>query len=322
MIQSDDYDTTEFIKVPKNTNISISPRARLICLYTDKDSTTGDVEKYIKNTVYNHTINSGNNEYIRVAYYKSDADMMQIEISDSVTSYEPYGYDLKNINIPKKDLSNYMVNPLIGKTLLNFGDSIADGVSAGYKSYAHRIAEKNNMTIYDYANGGATIKVDSNSTNNILNQINNSSPVEADYVLFNGYTNDCKTVSNSTNEEYLGEITEGYDNSFNENTFCGAFEKILKTLHEKYVGAKIIYVGTHINYSRDLNSQRIFNDLALKICKKWGIAIANMFEEGGLNSFLDIHNQLYINDGSHPNSLGYDKYYVPIVESKMKNSNR
>ena len=314
MIQSDDYDTTEFIKVPKNTNISISPRARLVCLYTDKDPVTGDVEKYIKNTVYNHTLNTGNNEYIRVAYYKSDTDIMQIEINNKVTEFEPYGYNLQGVNVINKNNTNI----LEGKTLINFGDSIADGVSADYKGYAHRIAENNNMVLYDYANGGATIKVKEDSENNILNQVINAESVNVDYVLFNGYTNDCKTVSNSTNEEYLGEITEGYDNSFNENTFCGAFEKILKTLHEKYIGAKIIYVGTHINYSRDLNSQRIFNDLAIKICKKWGIPVVNMFEEGGLNSFIGVHEELYINDGSHPNALGYDKYYVPIVESKMK----
>ena len=315
---SSSYKTTEFIEVPTNTNISISPKVRKLCLYNEKNLSKGDQATFVGDTTENLTINTGNFKYVRISYFVTDEDKIQLEISNSVTEYENYGYNLIGVNTPKQDLSHLEINPLVGKTLGNFGDSIADGVSASYKSYAHRIAEKYRMTIHDYANGGATIKVTDGNTNNILNQINNAEATTLDYILFNGYTNDCYPATNVTDESYVGVITEGYNDTYDINTFCGAFEQILKTLQEKYEGAKIVYVSTHINDSRDLKSQKIFNELALRICKKWGVMVANMFEEGGLNSLLTVHKTKYINDGSHPNALGYDEKYVPLVESKMK----
>ena len=95
-------------------------------------------------------------------------------------------------------------NPLQGKIIYNFGDSIAAGDGNNGKGYAELLAEKYGMNVTDYAKGGATLG--SNTTNNITTQVDNAIVTggSPDYILIDGGTND---IVNST---ALGTITSDY----------------------------------------------------------------------------------------------------------------
>ena len=205
-------------------------------------------------------------------------------------------------------------NPLPGKKLLNFGDSIAYGSGNANVGYAHLIATRNSMTLTNRSNGGAT--VGSTASNNIIDQINSAIGQAADYILFNGLTND---IANSGNVP-LGVISTGHTASLDVSTFCGGFENICKVLKTNWLGAKIIYVRPHSMpiTSRDLQKQIDYGNKAIEICKKWSIPYVDMYSEGGLNTNISIMRTTYTTDGTHPNAGGYQLYYAPIIEAKMK----
>jgi len=209
-----------------------------------------------------------------------------------------------------------------GETLLSFGDSIAQGCYKHTRSYVYQIASNKFMDAIQKGNGGATFRVIDGNTNNILNQVNNAdASLDPKFILINGLTNDAKPLTdNSTvidHPELLGTISAGLDAELDTSTFCGAFETTIKTIAEKWPNAKIIYITTHINYGRDLETQDTLTELALEMCEKWNVPVADIYHDSGLDTFdIDMRNT-YINDGSHPNTLGYKTFYVPLIESKM-----
>lgn len=216
---------------------------------------------------------------------------------------------------------NPQVTPLARKRLLGFGDSIGQGggnvVSGSGYGYVEMVAEDNQMTHRNYSVGGATIAYRDGYTNQIIDQINTAinDGEAADYILFNGLTND----ASATPIGRIGEMTGGYTDTLDSDTFAGAFEHICRTLILNWLGAKIIYVRVH-NMSSRGTQQVLYGELAVKICKKYSIPAVDMYSEGGLNTQMIEMTNLYTNNGdsTHPNDLGYRKFYVPRIEAKMK----
>jgi len=270
--------------------------------------------------------------YVRFSVYKEDADTTIASYTD-YTEQDEYGLWIDKLRLNRKnigyDMKNYLDdlihsisasinNPLLNKKILNFGDSISAGDGNNGVGVAELIASRNNMTVYDYAVGGATVTEITVGGNNIITKINQAitNGVVCDYIIFNGLTNDI----NGGAVQPLGVITSGYSDTLDKTTFCGAFEYICKTLKTQWLGAKILYFRPHNMSSRNLNNQKIYGEKAKEICKKWGIPIVDLFEEGGLNTNILEMKNTYTNnaDGTHPNELGYLTYYVPQIENKLK----
>jgi hypothetical protein len=64
----------------------------------------------------------------------------------------------------------------------------------------------------------------------------------------------------------------------------------------------------------------------IQIFNKYSIPYLDMFNEGGLNSYNDIHNTRYFTGGAtglpdktHPNENAYKKYYVPKLIDMFEN---
>ena len=167
------------------------------------------------------------------------------------------------------------------------------------------------MQLHNLAVAGSTIRT--SKPLNILTQLKNCTINSADYVLINGLTNDAYSFV-IVNE--LGEVTSDFDAQIDTNTFCGGFEETLKTAKEKWPTANIIYITTHINGNRNYEAQNILTELALEMCEKWEVEVVDIYHNSGLDTFED-KSGTYINDGSHPNTEGYKKYYVPMIEQKM-----
>jgi lysophospholipase L1-like esterase len=211
-------------------------------------------------------------------------------------------------------------------TILNLGDSIAAGYSGegcSGKGYAELIAEEYyGLTCYDKAVGGATVRTRETTTNNINSQINRAlkEQIEPDYILLDGGTNDALDQDTT-----LGSISDGYSETFDESTFCGAFESVLSRITSNWEDSKVIYICVHRMCSRsDRLQTRI--DLAKQMCEKWSIPYIDLFYESRLNTHLSGMRAMYTidtynagtGDGTHPNKLGYDTYYVPVIYEKME----
>jgi hypothetical protein len=222
-----------------------------------------------------------------------------------------------------------IVNVLQGKTIYAFGDSIVYG-HAYNKSFIDYVAENEDMTVTKYAINGATIGNKSDYASRIIEQVNGANAVEPDFIVFDGLTNDAEAIF--TKKEYeIGEITTGFDpQNFDTNTFAGSFENIVYQMKTKWPNAKLVYVGVHKMSSRDWDTQVELQDLANKICKKWGITVSDLFNKSEFDTRIADQKYNYTfnsltsdgypgtnGSGTHPNLEGVRLFFVPMVTSTL-----
>lgn len=219
-------------------------------------------------------------------------------------------------------------NKLTGKSILNLGDSIAAGDGNNGNGYAEIIAQVNGMVCYDYAQGGATLTKNINPSNNIVSQLDQAvvNLSEApDFVLINGRTNDLNGTYIETRQ--VGTLTSIFDTAtfdYNLDTFIGSMEYLIAKIRSEWPNTIIIYVSVHKMDSRNYNLQQTYHDASILVAKKWAIGVANMFEEGQLNTQISQMHQFSNpteispnGDRTHPNDLGYRKFYVPQISKIM-----
>lgn len=79
--------------------------------------------------------------------------------------------------------------------------------------------------------------------------------------------------------------------------------------------------------SRDYALSKQLWNACVEVCKKWGVPVANVYEEGQYNTHIASMNALYAKESSttdtgydrtHPNEDGYRKWYCPLIVSKMQ----
>ncbi|MBD0384768.1 SGNH/GDSL hydrolase family protein [Paenibacillus sp. WST5] len=213
------------------------------------------------------------------------------------------------------------------KRIYGFGDSIIYGHAAGI-SFLDYLERNYSLSVTKYAVNGATVI--GGSGNAILPQITEASSIVPDFVLFDGLINDAyTTVTDDPNK--LGSISNGFAEIFDTSTFCGGFESICQTLLKKYRGATIIFIAVHKTPARDYIAQETLQYLAKQICCKWSIPVVDLYNASGLNCFISDYQYAYSYDqvdanggnsstggsGTHPNDVGYMRYYMPMITAKM-----
>lgn len=212
------------------------------------------------------------------------------------------------------------------KSVYAFGDSIVYGHNAPGNAFMNLIANKYSMSLTKYAKNGATVM---DSGNDIIAQVNGASSEEPDFIVFDGYTNDAygpaasdsfnSSGSNPDVTQHLGVIQSSGAESFDNTTFCGAFEEILYTMKNKWPNSKIVYVTIHKSGARDFEIQTQLHDLAVEMCEKWGVEVVDMFNDCDLDTRDPEQMAKYIINGagSHPNVVCCEEYYVPMIVDKM-----
>lgn len=254
---------------------------------------------------------SPNTAYTASVVFANDIAKSYIQMSES-TKVEPLIYNQLIDRNRNYGVSN---SRLFGKTLMSFGDSIAQ--SLGEFGYDDMIASKYHMTLLKHGRGGATIgRITYDSANHTVQEQIDSAIADgetADYIIFNGGTNDYGTI---------GSITDGYESALNLETFCGAFENVIRTLRNAYPRAKIVYTSAHKMSTRGVAEKGELYVLAYEICKKYGIPYADIFFESQMDTNFDSMKLIYGRnggtDGTHPNTLAYEEHYVPLIESKLE----
>lgn len=229
------------------------------------------------------------------------------------------------IKVPEK-----FEESLKGKTIYAFGDSIVAGHQYSKASFATFVAELEGMEIQRFAENGSTILdgIASMGTT-IYRQLEGAPDTEPDFILFNGGTNDAQYLAENEITNY-GRVREDQYNGF-DNTFAGAFEETIRRMREKWPHSKIIYTAVH-KLNRDEKVQQALHELELISCRKWGVTVANVYED----ALLDTKNNLeqrsaYSFDrlnplglpgtggtGTHPNFACIEQFYVPIVQQAIR----
>lgn len=224
-------------------------------------------------------------------------------------------------------------NPLFGKKLSVNGDSICAG--AGYAGgYAKMIGLRNNMTVQNIAENGATIVTGTQFAGGTDRHWISTSIVDmdsdSDYVIIEGGVNDDASV---IGENKLGSLTAAghfgtesggeFINDFDPTTFCGALEYTFFEVYKRFPGKKVGFIIVH-KCATLLNSNGVSGSnrypLIVNACKKWGIPYCDLNTECPPLNYIPALKSAYTNDGDgwHPNEAGYAKYYVPKIEEWMK----
>jgi lysophospholipase L1-like esterase len=223
---------------------------------------------------------------------------------------------------------------LIGKKLLVFGDSIMFGSGNNGYGVGEYLNKDLGLVCKKYAVGGARVGYHKDK-NWLVDQVRSAieNKEQPDYIIFNGFTNDCNIAEGATKPDVvLGEISCGY-NGFNifeidekDYNFSHCFEEVVFAFLNYFPSAKILFVRPHNMGRRDDKLQKIYGERALEICRKWGIPYVDLYSESGLNTFIPTHRDLFTCDSygwgrgdcTHPNAIGYELKYMPLIESKLK----
>ena len=213
--------------------------------------------------------------------------------------------------------SNYTpyTGKLVGKKILYNGDSIAESRKGG--GYPELIKNITGGTYENRAVGGGTLAVKADR-HNVCTDIENMSST-GDLICLEGGINDY------WGNIPLGDFSESdFTGTVDNTTVCGALESILRQAINKWPGKPIVFVIVHkITDTAWARNSAGYNfaeerEKMIGICEKYSIPYLDMWAAGGLNAYMEVLNEGYLNggasvhpDGCHPDVNGYKKYYVP-----------
>lgn len=269
-----------------------------------------------------------------VCFYMTE-EKPWVALAEKETEYEEYGSKLLQewlkLQIEKYGYSN----PLKGKTIYNFGDSISNGQGnlVGDKRLgpAELVALDNDMICTDFAVSGSTMSTagGGNYTLKRINDAISASPITPDFVLLAGGINDLKvtSVGDFSEPSSNDDFGEKYIGLLDTSNFSGAFETAIYRILNAWPGTQLIYMTEHKMPSHYNDGTETLYQTAKKICKKWCVPILDMWNSGGLNMSVLANNKAYgtgdVNldgthtDTTHPNGEAYRLYYVPKLKSKL-----
>lgn len=296
-----DYYTSDFIAVAPNTDYTISTwdminphqstgRKMYTLFDADKVPITDSHQSIIGQGSV--TFNSGNAAYVRVAAYicsqttHEENAAIQLEKGPIATDYEPY--TLNNM-VLKGGVSGI----LSGKKWAVCGDSFTNG---GYRAddgfdesvykfqsgayagknivYPYIIAERNNMEVVRFFEGGRTIATpaDGAFTNSLTSPASaayyQNIPEDADYITIYLGINDSHHetgTSGTDGEDVTGVIPLGTVDDADASTFCGAWNVVLPWL---MVNRPNAHIGIIVSNGVDRVEYRT---ATIAAAKKWGI---------------------------------------------------
>jgi lysophospholipase L1-like esterase len=240
-----------------------------------------------------------------------------------------YGTGMQSVdNVRLAVPANPANGRLRGKTMYAFGDSIVYGHKYP-RGFVNFLAERELMTLTKYARNGATIGPAGYSGGQILTQVQGAASRSPDYVVFDGGTNDAEAIHDK-HLYSIGAMADGFDPArFDRSTYAGSLETTISTMRTKWPDARIVYVAVHKLGSRDWNTQLALHAVTLQICTKWGVVVADVFNDTTLDTRIDNHRVAYtFNDlvngypgtggtGTHPNIAGITAFYVPVLTAAL-----
>lgn len=322
------YFTSDFIDVSNfQHGYAFTPNARKILFY-DANKTAITESYHSDETAAGVIQLNFDYKYIRLSWYSTSTNIV---VADAATlpSYVPYEIVAKGgVNYLNEDTkakiqqmigtggkSTDITSFLNGKTIAVFGDSIMYGAGSNAKGAVDLLAEKYGMIVNKYCVSGSTmgIRTDDpqytvNEVHHIAKQVRNAiaASINPDIIVFNGGTNDIG------GQIPIGTMTAVYTEPQSESYFADGFETVAYLLKKNFVGVPIIYMRAHNMSSRSYTGQIEYGELGNGIAEKWGICVIDMYKR--MNTQLDEYRTIYLADYTHPNTDGYNKYYIPALE--------
>lgn len=219
---------------------------------------------------------------------------------------------------------------LKNKTLALFGDSIMYGSGNNGFGVGEYLEKDLGVRLKKYCVGGARVGYNEGK-NWLVEQVKSAieEKISPDYIVFDGFTNDCFRTDGVNFDVPLGEIKSDVPDVFGIKTtddFSTCFESIVCAFEKYFPSAKVFFVRPHKMGRREEEAQRVYGDRAAEICRKHKIAVADVYNKSGLDTFLADDRDKYTadtygwgkGDCTHPNAAGYEKFYMWLIEKALE----
>lgn len=226
---------------------------------------------------------------------------------------------LSVLNNNLKNKPTFSLSPYKDKTIVTFGDSVLAGW--GWKEgtgIIQPLKEKYpDATWINKAESGANMAVTSSPAHTpIVNQITSYTGA-ADAIILNGGVND------KNNGLPIGSIETNYDASYNTSTFCGALERSLQYIMDRYPLAVKLYIIPH-SFGKNNSLLDSIYEKAIEICKKWNMPYLDMRVYSQI-AMTSVNKDKYTynpnskkGDGVHPNETWYRTFYCPVIDQTLQ----
>lgn len=294
---------------------------------------TGNLKREINESSYNLFEATTENEESGVSVKLKIGDISANAIIQSLS--QPYWYNGVNLKklLTGEDIyelerrtselesmaTQTFKNPYKNKTIVAFGDSIIAGW--GWKEgtgIIQPLKEKYpDATWINKAESGANMAVTSNPAHTpIVNQVTSYTGA-ADAIILNGGVND------KNNGLPIGSIETNYDASYNTSTFCGALERSLQYIMDRYPLAVKLYIIPH-SFAKDNSYVDSIYSKAIEICDKWNMPYLDMRKYSQI-AMTSVNKDKYTynpnskkGDGVHPNETWYRTFYCPVIDQALQ----
>ena len=205
-------------------------------------------------------------------------------------------------------LATFIDNPLKDRKGLFVGDSITiatrDEKMDGMKGWPRRIADSYGMDATNNGKSGVSVS-NKRSQGTVLTQLLQKKTEDYDYVVLHGGVNDAWSLVD------VGEMEESFNpDMFDPATFAGGLELLIYNAI-LYFG-DTASIGYLINFKTPsfekgrCNDMTEYNEMAIKICEKWGITYFDMYNHPEITRDLKMTTLTHTTDYLHPSTSGYD----------------
>ena len=294
---------------------------------------TGNLKREINETSYNLFEATTENEESGVSVKLKIGDINANAIIQSLS--QPYwhngvnlkklltGEDIYELERRTSELESMATqtfkNPYKNKTIIAFGDSILAGW--GWKEgtgIIQPLKEKYpDATWINKAESGANMAVTSSPAHTPIVTKIASYTGAADAIILNGGVND------KNNGLPIGSIETNYDASYNTSTFCGALERSLQYIMDRYPLAVKLYIIPH-SFAKDNSYVDSIYSKAIEICDKWNMPYLDMRKYSQI-AMTSVNKDKYTynpnskkGDGVHPNETWYRTFYCPVIDQELQ----
>ena len=191
------------------------------------------------------------------------------------------------------------VSPLLGKSALYLGDSIAYGAADSYGlSWAGRVAQTGMKYENLAVSGWTLLGTDITGRGQIATQLDQASSDYYDFVILEGGVNDILIAQ---------DVKYGID----PDDIEAALEDLIVKTKQKFAGSVIGYIINN-EFGADSVTMEWYIAMAKDVCERNGIAWIDLNSEPYVTENFDAEKHLP--DGLHPNADGYDILSVAITE--------
>lgn len=209
---------------------------------------------------------------------------------------------------------------LSGKKIAFLGDSITEGVGAGFShKFSTVFCEITNAIEFNYGISGTRLARQTIPSANprydlcFLDRVEEMLQEPDIVVVFGG-----------TNDFGHGDAPFGDFDSTSEFTFYGALHSLIKRLIKRYPTALILFMTPlhrvsencirtdnvtldGVEYTGSRPPLKDFVYAIKEVCEYYSVPVLDLYSSSGIQPAVDIQKELFMPDGLHPSPLGAEK---------------